>query len=418
MKLHSLGRHLYFWVLLAIVLGGLLGWLAPGLGISLKPLGDGFVALVKMLIAPVIFCTVVLGVSGAGDLRRVARVGGKALLYFEIVSTFALALGLLVGNLLRPGHGMQAISSAVEPQSVAEFTKKATEQSIAEFLLHMIPTTFFDAFTSTGDILQVLLLALLFGYALNHAGPAGGRVRDLVESLSHIFFRMVRSVMWLAPIGAAGSMAFTVGKYGISSLGALAYFLGCFYLTCLLFIFCVLGLVAHLAGFNLLRFLAYIGDELMTVLGTSSSETALAPLMEKLELLGCSRGVVGLVVPSGYSFNLDGTNIYLTLAVLFISQAMGVELTLGEQLCILGVAMLTSKGASGVTGSGFVTLAATLAVVPKVPVAGLSLILGVDRFMSEARAITNIIGNGVATIVVSAWEGELDRARLQRELGG
>jgi aerobic C4-dicarboxylate transport protein len=327
-------------------------------------------------------------------------------------------LGLLVGNLFHPGRGMKVNPQALDSQAVAEFTRKATEQTVSEFMLHVIPSTFFNAFTGNGDILQVLLVALLFGYALNHAGPAGARVRDLIESLSHVFFRMVRAVMVLAPLGAGGAMAYTVGKYGVESLGSLAYFLGCFYLTCLLFVLLVLGIIARLVGFSLVRFLFYIGDELVTVLGTSSSETALAPLMEKLEQLGCSRGVVGLVVPSGYSFNLDGTNIYLTLAVLFVSQAMGIELSLGEQLSILGIAMLTSKGASGVTGAGFITLAATLAVVPKVPVAGLALILGIDRFMSEARAITNIIGNGVATIVVSAWEGELDRGRLSRELGG
>jgi aerobic C4-dicarboxylate transport protein len=416
-KLKTLSHHLYFWVLLAILAGGILGWLAPATGASLKPLGDGFIALVKMLIGPIIFCTVVLGVGGGGDLKRVGRVGGKALLYFELISTLALFIGLVVGNALKPGRGMAVNPASLDPQAVAEFSKKATEQSVTDFVLHLVPKTFFDAFSGGGDLLQILLVSLLFGYALNHLGPAGGRVRELIEALSGVFFRMVKAVMVLAPIGAGGAMAFTVGKYGVQTLSSLAYFLGCFYLTCALFVFVVLGLVARLTGFGIFRFLRYIRDELLTVLGTSSSETALVPLMEKLERLGCSRGVVGLVVPSGYSFNLDGTNIYLTLAVLFVSQAMGIELTLGEQLSILVVAMLTSKGASGVTGAGFITLAATLAVVPKVPVAGLALILGVDRFMSEARAITNIIGNGVATLVVSAWEGELDRARLASELG-
>ncbi len=409
--------HLYFWVLVGILLGGLIGFVAPEFGASLKPLGDGFISLIKMLIGPVIFCTVVLGIAGAGDMKKVGRVGGKALLYFEVVSTFALAIGLAVANLLKPGAGFHVDPATFDVKSVAEYSHRAAEQSTVEFILHVIPKTFTDAFTGSGDLLQVLLLAVLFGYSMNKLGKAGQAVHHFIEETSHILFGMVNTVMKLAPIGAGGAMAFTVGKYGVRSLGPLAYLMGCFYLTCGLFVLVVLGAIARITGFSILRFLSYIREELLMVLGTSSSESALLPLMAKLERLGCPRAVVGLVVPSGYSFNLDGTNIYLTLAALFIAQAMGIDLTLGEELSILGVAMLTSKGASGVTGAGFVTLAATLAVVPKVPVAGLALILGVDRFMSEARALTNIVGNGVATIVVSAWEGELDRAKLAAELG-
>lgn len=409
--------HLYFWVLLGIVVGGWIGYFWPGFGASLKPLGDGFIALIKMLIGPVIFCTVVLGIAGAGDMRKVGRVGGKTLLYFEVISTFALAIGLGVGNFLKPGAGFNASSAAQGTQAVADYSRRAGEQSTVDFLLHVIPKTFTDAFGGSGDLLQVLLVAILFGYSMNKLGKRGEPVHHFIEAASHIFFGMVGSVMKLAPIGAGGAMAFTIGKYGIESLKPLAYLMGCFYLTCALFVVVVLGLVARLTGFGIFKFLVYIRDELLTVLGTSSSESALVPLMGKLERLGCPRAVVGLVVPAGYSFNLDGTNIYLTLAALFIAQAMGIELSLADQLSILGVAMLTSKGASGVTGAGFVTLAATLAVVPKVPVAGLALILGVDRFMSEARALTNIVGNGVAALVVSAWEGELDREALRRELG-
>jgi aerobic C4-dicarboxylate transport protein len=369
-----------------------------------------------MLIPPVIFTTVALGISGAGDLKKAGRVGGKAILYFEVVSTIALAIGLVVGNLVRPGRGFNVDPGTLDGSATAEFVKKAGELSVSDMLLHLIPKTFFDALTGSGDLLQVLVVALLFGYGLGKTGTHGKRVRESLESLSKVFFAIVDLVMLAAPLGAAGAMAFTIGKYGISSIGPMVRLMGTFYLTCGIFVFGVLGLVARLAGFSLVRFLRYIRAELVLVLGTSSSESALAPLMEKLEQAGCSKSVVGLVVPSGYSFNLDGTNIYLTLAILFLSQALGIDLSLNQQLSIIGVAMLTSKGASGVTGAGFVTLAATLAVVPSVPVASLALILGIDRFMSEARALTNLVGNGVATIVVSRWEGELDRETLTRVL--
>lgn len=412
----KLTSHLYFWVLLAIVAGGLLGYFNPATAVKLKPFGDGFIALVKMLISPVIFCTVVLGIAGAGDMKKVGRVGGKALLYFEVVSSLALVIGLLVMNFVRPGDGFNIDPKTLDTKAVATYAKAATEQNTADFILHIIPKTFTDAFTGSGDLLQVLLVAILFGYALTHLGEAGRKVHYFIEECSLIFFSMMNTIMKAAPLGAGAAMAFTIGKYGIGSLKPLAALMGSFYLTCALFIFIVLGLIASRVGFNIFRFIYYIKNELLTVLGTSSSESALVPLMEKLERLGCSKSVVGLVVPAGYSFNLDGTNIYLTMAALFIAQALNIDLTLTQQLTLLGVAMLTSKGASGVTGAGFITLAATLAVIPTIPVAGLALILGVDRFMSEARALTNFIGNGVATLVVSSWEGELDHAALKEQL--
>jgi aerobic C4-dicarboxylate transport protein len=416
----NLHRSLYFWVLVSISIGILLGIFVPDFAVRLKPLGDGFIALVKMLIAPVIFCTVVLGISGAGDLKKVGRVGAKALVYFEVVSTLALAIGLLVANVLKPGHGFNAKLenfSVMANHEVSEYTARASEQAsqgLSGFLLHLIPRTFLDAFTGSGDLLQVLLISLLFGFALVHLGERGQKIRSSVEDLSKVFFYMVNQVMRLAPIGAGGAMAYTIGKFGVESLRPLLSLVGCFYLTCFLFITVVLGTVGKITGFNLFKFLRYIKDELLIVLGTSSSESALVPLMEKLEKLGCSRAVVGLVVPTGYSFNLDGTNIYLTLALLFVAQALNIDLSLGQQLSILLVAMLSSKGASGVTGAGFITLAATLSIVPQVPVAGLALILGVDRFMSELRALTNIIGNGVATLVVAKWENELDPEKLNQ----
>jgi aerobic C4-dicarboxylate transport protein len=408
--------HLYFWVLLAIVVGGSIGYLRPEAGIALKPLGDGFIALVKMLISPIIFCTVVLGIAGAGDMKKVGRVGGKALLYFEVVSTFALVIGFVVANLIEPGAGFNVDPATLDARAVADYAKTAASQSTAEFLLHIIPRTFFDAFTGSGDLLQVLFVAVLFGYALTHMGKEGNVVHHVIETASHVFFRIMNLLMKLAPFGAGGAMAFTIGRYGVDSLKPLALLMGSFYLTCVLFVLGVLGTIAWVTGFNILRFIGYIKEELLTVLGTSSSESALVPLMQKLERLGCSKSVVGLVVPSGYSFNLDGTNIYLTMASLFVAQALNIDLTLKQELTILGVAMLTSKGASGVTGAGFITLAATLAVVPSIPVAGLALILGIDRFMSEARSLTNFIGNGVAAVVVSRWENELDLEMLQREL--
>jgi aerobic C4-dicarboxylate transport protein len=410
--------HLYFWVLLAIVAGGVLGYVDPATAVRLKPLGDGFIALVKVLIGPIIFCTVVLGIAGAGDMKKVGRVGAKALLYFEVVSTVALLIGLVVVNTLRPGAGFNADPATLNASAVADYAKRATTQTTTDFILSIIPATFLDAFTGSGSLLQVLFVAILFGYAMTRMGAKGQAVHQFIEECSHIFFAMMNVLMKLAPIGAGGAMAFTIGRYGIEALRPLAALMASFYLTCAVFILVVLGAIAAVTGFNILRFIAYIKDELLTVLGTSSSESALVPLMQKLERLGCSRSVVGLVVPAGYSFNLDGTNIYLTMAALFVAQALNVNLTIRDQVAVLAVAMLTSKGASGVTGAGFVTLAATLAVVPSIPVAGLALILGIDRFMSEARSITNFIGNGVAAIVIARWENELDGARLTAELRG
>jgi aerobic C4-dicarboxylate transport protein len=409
-------KHLYVWVVFAILLGGALGYFAPHVAVVLKPLGDGFVSLIKMLVAPVIFITVVLGIAGAADLKKAGRVGIKSLVYFEVVSTLALVLGLLAVHLLRPGSGFNVDPAALDSKATADYVTQAQSQGVAPFLLHIIPKSFADAFSGSGDLLQVVLVAVLFGLALSRAGSAGAPVVGFLESLSAVFFGMVGLIMRLAPIGAGAAMAFTIGKYGVASLGPLLKLLGTVYLACGVFIFGVLGIVARLTGFSIFNFLHYLREELLLVLGTSSSESALVPLMQKLERLGCSRSVVGLVVPSGYSFNLDGTNIYLTVAALFIAQALNVPLTPTQEATLLGIAMLTSKGASGVTGAGFVTLAATLAVVPSVPVAGLALILGIDRFMSEARALTNIIGNGVATIVVARWEGELDFDRLNGEL--
>ena len=407
-----LTRHLYFWVLLAILAGGTFGYLEPQMAVTLKPLGDGFIALVKMLISPVIFCTVVLGIAGAGNMKKVGRVGGKALIYFEVVSTMALIIAMIVMHLIEPGKGFNVDPATLDAKAVAAYAKAASTQSTLDFVMHIIPTTFVDAFTGAGSLLQVLFVAILFGYALLHLGEAGDGVRHLIEQCSRIFFIMMNSIMKLAPIGAGGAMAFTIGKYGVVALIPLADLMLCFYLTCILFIVVVLGSIAAYCGFNILRFLAYIKEELLTVLGTSSSESALVPPMAKLERLGCSKSVVGLVVPSGYSFNLDGTNIYLTMAAMFVAQALNIDLTWQQELSLLGIAMLTSKGAAGVTGSGFITLAATLAVVPSIPVAGLALILGIDRFMSEARALTNFIGNSVATLVVAKWCKAPDSDRL------
>ncbi|HVT35016.1 MAG TPA: C4-dicarboxylate transporter DctA [Nevskiaceae bacterium] len=410
------GGRLYLWVLAAIVLGGICGAIDPAGAVKLKPLSDGFIALIKMLIGPVIFLTVVLGIAGIDSVKKVGRIGLKAVVYFELLSTVALALGLVIVNALRPGAGFNADAATLDAGAVAEYSKKAAEQSTADFLLHIIPKTFSDAFSGGGDLLQVLLVAVLFAFALSVIGEQGRPVIALLEGLSKVFFGMVALVMRLAPVGAGAAMAFTIGKYGVAALAPLAKLMAGFYATCLIFIFAVLGMVCRLCGFSIVKFIRYIGAELLLVLGTSSSESALVPLMEKLERAGCARSVVGLVIPAGYSFNLDGTNIYLTMAAIFVAQALNIELTLAQQLSLLLVAMLTSKGAAGVTGSGFITLAATLAVVPSVPVAGLALILGIDRFMSEARALTNIIGNGVATIVVAKWEGELDARKLAAEL--
>jgi aerobic C4-dicarboxylate transport protein len=419
-------RHLYFWVLLGILLGGILGALFPDAGAapdafkasSLKPLGDAFIALVKMLISPVIFLTVVLGIAGMSDLKKVGRVGAKALIYFEVVSTFALALGLIVMDVLKPGKGFNIDPATLDAKAVATYAKQAGEQTTIDFILHIIPKTFTDAFTGNGDLLQVLLIAILFGFALSRLGGKGKPVYNFIEAASKVLFGMVNIVMKAAPIGAFGAMAFTIGKYGLASLVPLLKLIGTFYLTSFLFVVVVLGLIARVFGFSILRFLAYIKEELLIVLGTSSSEAALPQLMAKMENIGCSKSVVGLVVPTGYSFNLDGTNIYMTLAVMFIAQALNVDLTWEQEGTILLVAMLTSKGASGVTGSGFITLAATLSVVPSLPVTGMVLILGIDKFMSECRALTNIVGNGVACVVVSAWERELDRVKLGAVLAG
>jgi aerobic C4-dicarboxylate transport protein len=409
-------RNLYLWVLLAIVTGGLIGHFAPEIGVSLKPLGDGFISLIKMLIGPIIFLTVVIGIAGVADIKKIGRVGVKAIVYFEVVSTVALIIGLIVVNTLRPGDGFHVDPTTLDAGAVAAYAQQAQEQTTVQFLLDIIPTTFTDAFTGDGHLLQVLLVSLLFGFAMTALGERARPVLWVLESASHIFFRIMARIMRLAPIGAGGAMAFTIGRYGLDSLGPLMKLMGSFYLTCALFVIIVLGLIARFAGFSIFKFIRYIRDELLLVLGTSSSESALVPMMQKLERLGCPKSIVGLVIPSGYSFNLDGTNIYLTMAAIFVAQALDVELTLTQEITLLAVAMLTSKGASGVTGSGFITLAATLAVVPSVPVAGLALILGIDRFMSEARALTNLVGNGVATIVVARWEGELDPAVLRANL--
>ncbi len=414
-KPNNTPARLYLWVLIATAAGGLFGYLDAQHAVTLKPVGDGFISLIKMLIAPVVFCTIVLGIAGAGNMKKCGRVGAKALLYFEVVSTVALALGMLIANILQPGKGFGVDPATLDANAVSVYTKQAGEQSLANFLLHIIPKTFADAFTGSGDLLQVLLVAVLFGFALQQMGAAGQTVYRFIEESSHIFFAVMNVIMKLAPFGAGAAMAFTIGKYGVLALKPLAALMGCFYLTCGLFVIFVLGSIAALHGFNIFKLLRFIKEEMLLVLGTSSSESALVPLMKKLERLGCSRSVVGLVVPSGYSFNLDGTNIYLTMATLFLAQALNIDLPLTDQLKLLLVAMLTSKGASGVTGAGFITLAATLAVVPSIPVAALSLILGIDRFMSEARALTNIIGNAVATIVVSHSEHELDHATMHDE---
>jgi aerobic C4-dicarboxylate transport protein len=408
-------RVLYVQVMAAIVLGAALGALVPDTGVAMKPLGDGFIRLIKMIIAPIIFLTVVSGIAGVRDLKKVGRVGAKALIYFEVVSTFALFIGLAVATWVRPGDGFNVDPASLDASAIAGYTSRAAEQSTVAFLLNIIPDTFVGAF-ARGDILQVLLLGILSGVALAALGDRGAPLLKLADDLSKLMFGIAAIIMKAAPVGAFGAMAFTIGRYGLDSLAPLAALIGSVYATSALFVFVVLGLIARATGFSLWRFLRYIREELLIVLGTSSSESALPRLMQKLEKLGASTPVVGLVVPTGYSFNLDGTNIYMTMAALFIAQAMNVDLTLTQQLTLLGVAMLTSKGATGVTGAGFVTLAATLQVVPTIPVAGMALILGVDRFMSECRALTNFIGNGVAALVVARWEGELDREQLDAEL--
>jgi aerobic C4-dicarboxylate transport protein len=406
-------RHLYVQVLIGIVLGCLIGHYWPACGRELRPLGDGFVALIRMLIGPIIFCTVVVGLAGMGDLRKASKVGFKAFVYFEVATTVALILGLVVINLARPGDGFHATVATLDPgdvSSASRYAETAKSMGVVATLLHIIPRTFVSAFAE-GEILQVLLLALLFGVALTRLGEHGRPVLNLLHEVARVFFGIVGIVTKLAPLAAAGAIAYTVGQYGIQKLVNLAHLMACVYVTCGLFIFVVLGAVMRLSGFSLWKTLRLIKEELLIVLGTSSSESALPALMEKMERVGCARPVVGLVVPAGYSFNLDGTCIYLTMAALFIAQATDTPMTLAQQLGLLAVLLLTSKGAAGVTGSGFITLAATLATTGHVPVAGIALILGVDRFMSEARAITNFIGNAVATLVIARWNGDFDRAK-------
>ena len=411
----KLYQHLYIQVLFAISIGIILGHFCPDIATQLKPLGDGFIKLIKMIIAPIIFCTVVTGIASMQDMNKAGRIGIKALLYFELVSTLALIIGLLVVHTLQPGSGMNVNVNSLDVASISTYTSSAKDHNISTFLLNIIPSTVFDAFAK-GEILQVLLFSLLFGFSLAAMQDTGHEVVIFINKVSHVLFGIVETIMKLAPIGALGAMAFTIGKYGVAALLPLAKLMAGFYLTCLLFIFIILGLIAKLTGFSLLKFVLYIKEELLIVLGTSSSESVLPRIMTKLEQAGCAKPVVGLVIPTGYSFNLDGTSIYLSMAAIFIAQATNTSLTLIQELTLLAILLLTSKGAAGVTGSGFITLAATLASVPTIPVAGLALILGIDRFMSEARALTNLIGNGVATIVIAKWEGELNNEELKRKL--
>jgi len=411
-------RHLYVQVLIAIALGIAIGHLAPATAVALKPLGDAFIRLIRMIIAPVVFCAVVAGIASMRDMKAVGRAGGKAMLYFEIVSTLALGVGLVMGHLLKPGEGFNVDVASLDASAVTGYVSKASHgEGVMGFLMHIIPDTFIGSFTQ-GEILPILLIAILCGSALSTLGERAQPVKEFIEASAAVMYRIVGFITKVAPIGAFGAIAFTVGKFGIGSLLPMLKLVGCFYLTALLFVVLVLGTVARLAGFSILRFLVFIKEELLIVLGTSSSESALPQLMLKLEQMGCSRGVVGLVVPTGYSFNMDGTNIYMTLAVLFLAQATNTHLTLAQELTLLAVTMLTSKGAAAVVGAGFVTLAASLSVVPTVPVAAMVLILGIDRFMAECRSLTNIIGNGVAAIVVCAWEGALDREKLNASLSG
>lgn len=415
MKTKRIYQHLYFQVLTAISIGVAIGHFAPETGAAMKPLGDGFIKLIKMIIAPVIFCTVVTGIAGMEDMKKVGRVGAKALLYFEIVSSMALAIGLLVVSIIQPGAGMNADVTKLDTKALTTFTAQAKSHSMVDFAMNIIPNSVVDAFAK-GDILQVLLFAIMFGFALSMLGERGKGVFKFIDEVSHVMFGIVGIIMKLAPIGAFGAMAFTIGKFGLGSLTKLGMLMGSFYLTCLLFVFIVLGSIAKLCGFSIFKFIKYIKEELLIVLGTSSSESVLPRMMAKMENLGCTKSVVGLVIPTGYSFNLDGTSIYLTMAAVFVAQATNTPLTLLQTLTILGVLLLTSKGAAGVTGSGFITLAATFTAIPTIPVAGLALILGIDRFMSEARALTNLVGNGVATVVVSRWENELDLVRMRQVL--
>jgi aerobic C4-dicarboxylate transport protein len=406
---------LYVQVLIAIAIGIAIGYYDPKLGVKLKPLGDGFIALIKMMIAPVIFCTIVHGIASMGDLKKIGRVGVKTLFYFEAVSTLALVIGLIVGEVFQPGSGFNIDPASLDPKAVASYVTRAKEEGVVAHLLAIIPNTFVGAF-SGGDLLQVLLVSILTGFSITFMGDLGTKVAHGIDAAAKVFFGVIRIIVKAAPIGAFGAMAFTIGSQGIGALINLGYLIILFYFTAILFVVLVLGTIAYLAGFSIFRFIAYIKDELLIVVGTSSSETVLPQLMAKMEHLGASKSVVGLVVPTGYSFNLDGTNIYMTLAILFLAQATNTPLTFSHFLFILLIAMLTSKGASGVTGAGFVTLAATLAIVPDIPIQSLALLLGIDKFMSECRALTNLIGNGVATVVISRWEGELDANALHETM--
>jgi aerobic C4-dicarboxylate transport protein len=417
MKWNELYKSLYLQVLCGIASGVLLGVCYPDIGVTMKPLGDGFIKLIKMIIAPIIFCTVVSGITGMDDIKKVGRVGGKALVYFEVLSTVALLIGLAIVTLVQPGAGFNADVTKLDTKALAGYATGAKSLNTTDFLMNIIPISVVDAFAK-GDILQVLFFSLLFGFALSRFGKAGKPVSDLIDQLAHVMFRIVGIIMRAAPIGAFGAMAFTISKFGISSLAKLGILMGSFYATCLIFIFVVLGAICKVVGFSVFKFICYIKEELLIVLGTSSSESVLPRMMAKMEALGCTKSVVGLVIPTGYSFNLDGTSIYLTMAAIFVAQATNTTLTWRQTFTILAILVITSKGAAAVTGGGFITLAATFAAVPTIPLAGLALILGIDRFMSEARALTNLIGNGVATVVVSRWENELDLPRLKQTLEG
>ncbi len=406
---------LWVQVSIAIAVAVILGYVSPEHAVAMKPLGDAFIRMITMIITVMIFCTVVTGIAGMQDLKKVGRVGGKALLYFEIISTLALAVGFLVGNLVHPGSGFNVDASKLDTRAVADYAGQAKTQTVTDFLMHIIPTTIVDAFAK-GDILEVVFVSILFGFAMSAAGAHAKPLVTLLESLTKVVFRMVNIVMRFAPIGAFGAMAFTIGKYGLASLGPLAKLIASFWVTSILFVFVVFGAVAWVAGFSLLKFLLRIKEEILLVLATSSSETAIPTLMEKLEALGCSRSLVGLVVPTGYTFNTDGSALYMTIAALFVAQATNTHLTLMQQMALFSVAALTSKGASGVQGASFIALVGTLSVVPTIPVAGMALILGIDRFMSMFRALVNMIGNGVATLVIARWENELGRETLQRNL--
>jgi aerobic C4-dicarboxylate transport protein len=408
-------RELWVQVMVAIGLAILLGYVDPARAIAMKPLGDAFIRAITMIITLIIFCTVVTGIAGMENLKKVGRVGGMALLYFEVVSTIALLIGLLVGNVVRPGSGFNVNIATLDSKSVADYAGQAKAQSVTEFLMHIIPTTVFDAFAK-GDILEVVFVSLLFGFALSAAGARARPLIDLVDALTNVVFDITRILMKFAPIGAFGAMAYTVGRFGLASLGPLAKLIGTFWLTSVLFVVIILGIIARAAGFSILRFLAYIKEEILLVLAVSSSEIAIPNLMAKLEKLGCSKPLVGLVVPTGFTFNTDGTSLYMTMAALFVAQATNTHLTLTQQLTILAVAVLTSKGASGVQGASFIALVATLSVIPSIPVAGMALILGIDRFLSMFRALVNMIGNGVATLVLARWEGELTAETLRRNL--